>query len=291
MPPHVRHRWHLLVNPTRRQRKIWVTSALVAALTLGAFVGSQLWSYRHHASTPAQSNAVAAALPSSKSLQATAVGTPGTGVTGDASTAPTDRDPFASFQQLAAAPQDAARPKPRIDLRSLRTIVDRGVAAYASAGTDADRAKAASEIQTAALAGFPSARVLLARNYPKSAAIRSVVPAKDVVRYALALLMDPASENDDTKQIFIGLGQHFALFGQLDSFAAQILDSMRGDSRPQLNHRVDILLDLLARVPGSCTALGRLIASPPDASDQECSLSLSERLRRDLDKSISVQAR
>ena len=133
----------------------------------------------------------------------------GTGVTGDAPTAPTDRDPFASSQQLAAAPQDAARPKPRIDPRSLRTIVDRGVAAYASAGTDADRAKAASEIQIAASAGFPSARVLLARNYPKSAAIRSVVPAKDVVRYALALLMDPASENDDTKQIFLGLGQHF----------------------------------------------------------------------------------
>jgi hypothetical protein len=100
MPPHVRRRWHLLVNPTRRQRKIWVTLALVAALTLGTFVGSQLWSYRHHASTPAQSNAVAAALPSSKSLQATAIGTPGTGVTGDAPTAPTDRDPFASSQQL-----------------------------------------------------------------------------------------------------------------------------------------------------------------------------------------------
>jgi hypothetical protein len=35
---------------------------------------------------------------------------------------------------------------------------------------------------------------------------------------------------------------------------------MRGDSGPQLNHLIDILLDLLARVPGSCAAVARLIA-------------------------------
>jgi hypothetical protein len=142
-----------------------------------------------------------------------------------------------------------------------------------------------------ASAVFPSARVLLARNYPQSAAIRSIVPAKDVVRYALALLADPASENDDTKQIFLALGQHFASHGKLDLFATQILDSMRRDSRPQLYHRIDILLDMLDRVPGSCAALARLIASPPDWSDQECSLSLSERLRRDIDSAISARAR
>jgi len=66
---------------------------------------------------------------------------------------------------------------------------------------------------------------------------------------------------------------------------------MRRDSRPQLYHRIDILLDMLDRVPGSCAALARLIASPPDRSDQECSLSLSERLRRDIDSAISARAR
>jgi hypothetical protein len=291
MPPRLRRWRHLNDNPTRRQRRIWVTSALVAALVLLTFFASLFWSYRYHASTAARRNDVAAAMPSSKSLETAAIGTPGTGGTSDAPAALADRDPFASFQQLAAAPQNPAGAKPRIDPRSLRTIVDRGVAAYASARTDADRTKAASEIQIAASAGFPSARVLLARNFPKSAAIRSVVPATDVVRYALALLMDPASENDDSKQIFLALAQHFALFGQLDALASQILDSMRGDSRPQLNHRIDFLLDLLARVPGSCTALGRLIASPPDASDQECSLSLSEQLRQHIEKSTSVEAR
>jgi hypothetical protein len=47
----------------------------------------------------------------------------------------------------------------------------------------------------------------------------------------------------------------------------------------------------LARVPGSCAALAQLIVSPPDASDQECSLSLSEQLHHYIDKSISVQAK
>ena len=285
LPPRLRRWRHLDDNPTRRQRKIWVTSALVAALMLLTFSGSLFWSYRYHASTVAPSNVTA----TSPSLSPG--GIPGTDLKIDAPTVPTDHDPFASFPQLPAAPQDSARPKPRLDPRSMRTLVDRGVAAYASAKTDADRAKAASEIQIAASAGFPSARVLLARNYPQSPAIRSVVPANDVVRYALALLMDPASESDQTKQIFLGLAQHFALSKQLDLFAAQILDSMRGDSRPRLNHRIDILLDVLSRVAGSCTALARLTTRPPDASDQECSLSLSEELRRHIEKSTSVKAK
>ena len=100
-------------------------------------------------------------------------------------------------------------------------MVDRGVVAYASAKTDAERAKGASQIQIAALAGFPSARVLLARNYPQSEAIRSVVPANDVIGYALALLMDPTSEGDDTKQIFSRSGSISLCHGQLDLFATR----------------------------------------------------------------------
>jgi hypothetical protein len=75
---------------------------------------------------------------------------------------------------------------PHVDARRLRTILDRGVLAYASSRTDADRAKGANLIQTAALLGFPPARDLLARNYPQSAAVRSVVPANDAIRYASA---------------------------------------------------------------------------------------------------------
>jgi hypothetical protein len=56
-------------------------------------------------------------------------------------------------------------------------------------------------------------------------------------------------------------------------FATEILNSLRGNSRPQLSHRVE------ERIPGSCTVLARLMAVAHDACEQECSVSFSEKLR------------
>jgi len=113
-----------------------------------------------------------------------------------------DPDPVASFRQLIALPPDTAREAPRIDPRTMRAIVDRGVVAYASAKTDIDRASGARLIQTAALMGYPPARDLLARNYPQSEAVRSVVPVKDVIHYALGPVMEAAATSEDSKHIF-----------------------------------------------------------------------------------------
>jgi hypothetical protein len=195
---------------------------------------------------------------------------------------PVDADPAASFRRLIALPPGSTREAPRIDPRRIRTIVDRGVVEYASAKTDGDRARGARLIQTAALVGYPPARDLLARNYPQSEAVRSVVPAKDVIRYALGPVLDVAATSEDSKQIFLALGQHFAHQGQLDLFASQILDLLRGDSRPQLIHRVDTLLDLLARVPEACGALARLVPGAGKAADQECLF--SEDLRKYIER-------
>jgi hypothetical protein len=122
---------------------------------------------------------------------------------------------------------DTAREAPHVDPRTMRAIVDRGVVAYASAKTDAERARGARLIQTAALMGYPPARDLLARNYPQSEAVRSVVPATDVIRYALGPVMDVTATSEDSKQIFLALGNHFALQGQLDLSATQILFTAR----------------------------------------------------------------
>jgi len=192
-------------------------------------------------------------------------------------TPPVDPDPIASFRDLVALPPDTAREAPHIDPRRMRTLVDRGVVEYASAKTDGDRARGAGLIQTAALVGYPPARALLARNYPQSEAVRSVVSAKDVIRYALGPVMDATAPGEDAKQIFLALGQHFALKGQADPFATQIITSLRGDSRPQLAYRIDTLLELLARVPGACSALARLIPGEGEAADRECSFSRNLR--------------
>jgi hypothetical protein len=63
--------------------------------------------------------------------------------------------------------------------------------------------------------------------------------------------MDAAATSEDSKQIFLALGQHFAVQGQLDLFATQILNSLRGDSRPQLGYRIDNLLDCWGVCPES----------------------------------------
>jgi hypothetical protein len=129
---------------------------------------------------------------------------------------PVDPDPIMGFRDSIAVPPDTEREALHIDPRRMRTMVDRGVVEYASAKTDGERARGVGLIQTAALLGYPPARGLLARNYRQSEAVRSVVPAQDVVRYALGPVMDAAATGEESKQIFIALGQHFALQGEVE---------------------------------------------------------------------------
>jgi len=255
---------------------------------------SLFWaSYTHHASRAAPAKTVSAArssTSSSNSRGTTHIDLPLSNAQGaimfsiapltslSAMTTPVDPDPVASYRQLIALPHGTAREAPHIDPRRMRTIVDRGVVRYASAKTDGDRTQGARLIQTAALAGFTPARGIIARNYPQSETVRSVVPASDVIRYALDAVMDVASTSEESKQIFLELGQHFARQGQLDLFATEVLNFLRGDSRPQLSYRIDTLLDLLARVPGTCGALGRQLPGVSDVADEECSF--GENLRK-----------
>ena len=276
------------------ERKHLLTLIGFAVILAPILVGYLFWAaYRYHASSAAPSKPVTAARSStSPSIATVPISAPGGSdaqsaimfsiaplTSLSAITMPVDPDPVASFRQLIALPPDTARGAPNIDPRKLRTMLDRGVVTFASATNDGDRVRGASLIQTAALVGFPPARGLLVRNFPQSEAVRSVVSANDVIRYALALLMDGVA-SEDSKGSFLALGQHFALHGQLDLFATQLLTSLRGDSRPQLYHRLDTLLDLLERVPRSCASLSRLLPGAGGASEPECSLSLSEKLRK-----------
>ena len=263
------------------ERKHLLTLIGFAVILAPILVGYLFWAaYRYHASSAAPSKPVTAARSSTSPSIASAIMFSIAPLTSlSAITMPVDPDPVASFRQLIALPPDTARGAPNIDPRKLRTMLDRGVVTFASATNDGDRVRGASLIQTAALVGFPPARELLVRNFPQSEAVRSVVSANDVIRYALALLMDGVA-SEDSKGSFLALGQHFALHGQLDLFATQLLTSLRGDSRPQLYHRLDTLLDLLERVPRSCASLSRLLPGAGGASEPECSLSLSEKLRK-----------
>jgi hypothetical protein len=197
-----------------------------------------------------------------------------------------DSAPPDSVRELMAPP-GSPRAVAQVDPRAVRTVLDRGVVAYASAATDADRAKGVSLIQIAALVGYPPARELLARNYPQSEAVRTAVPANDAIRYAVGLLMESATASDDLKQVFLLLVRHFSTRGQLDLFAAHLLNSLRSDVHPQLSHRIDTLLGVLAHVRGACSALARLVITT-DASLQDCSITLAESLRRHIETTPSA---
>ena len=272
----------------RLERKSLPTPMRRAVVLAPLLVASLFWaSYRYHVSSAAPVKGVTAAQSSvspSKSQQTAPIDerlsnaeraimfsiAPLTSLS--AMMTPVDPDPVASFRQLIALP-----PGTRVKRLAL---IRAGYARSSIAGWSSTRLpkpmetghRGARLIQTAALVGYPPARDLLARNYPQSEAVRSVVPAKDVIRYALGPVMDVVATSEDSKQIFLALGQHFALQGELDLFASQILDSLRGDSRPQLSYRLDTLLDLLARVPGACGALARLVPGAGKVADQECSV-------------------
>jgi hypothetical protein len=66
--------------------------------------------------------------------------------------------------------------------------MDVGVTRYASATDDEGKSKGASLVHLAALLGYPPARELVVRNYPRLPVVRSTVPAQDVVRFAVDLL-------------------------------------------------------------------------------------------------------
>jgi hypothetical protein len=160
----------------------------------------------------------------------------------------------------------------------MRAILDRGVVAYASAKTNEDRTKGASMIQAAALIGYFQARNLLARNYPRSEAVRSAVPPEDAIRYGVGLVMDATASVEDSRGVLLALGQYFSDRGQIDLFAAHLLNLLRGDTRPQLNNRIDVLLGILAEVRGACDAVARLVMANAGSSG-ECTSTLVERLR------------
>jgi hypothetical protein len=175
-------------------------------------------------------------------------------------------------------PGPSARTPAAADPRKLREMMDRGVVAYASGSTREAQARGTKLIQLAAQLGYGPARDLIARNYPRSEAMQSVVPGADAVRYTLPLVTDEARESDDTKAIFAALVEHAAASGTMHAFARQLVEALRADRRPRLNHRLDVILELLARTRGACAAVAQVVAAGNDGSAGECSPALHQSL-------------
>jgi hypothetical protein len=185
-----------------------------------------------------------------------------------------------NLSELMKPPPGSRQDAPPLDPRKVKALMDRGVVMFAGAADDKTRQRGAELIQTAALLGFSPARTLIARNYPVFEPVRRAVPARDVMSYLLDFFTASEIDAEDSKTIFVSVAEHFAREGQIDFFATQMLEGLRGDTRPQLSHRVDTVLDLLARVRGACSAVARLVSQPAQPIGDTCSMRVAEDLRR-----------
>ena len=194
-----------------------------------------------------------------------------------------------NFRNLIALPPEAPVDAPQIDPRRLRAVMDRGVVTFGSAANDVQRQEGAELIQTAALLGFLPARNLLVRNYPQSEPVRRTVPAPDVIRYAAAIFLSTGTISKDSQAVFQTLAVHFAATGQNEQFLVQLLESLRGDKRPQLSYRIDTLFELLAGVRGACGTLARIVSAGTEPAASECSSHAeAQALRRLIETSKPV---
>jgi hypothetical protein len=184
------------------------------------------------------------------------------------------------FRELIKPPPGGRQDAPPLDPRKLRALMDRGVVIYAKASDDKTRQKGAELVETAALLGFSPARRLVVRNYAISQPVRRAVSAGDVISYAIDFFAGSEIESEDTKGIFVALAERFAEDGQMEFFATHLLEGLRGDSRPQLSHRIDLMMDLFARVRGACFAVARIVSQGAQPAPDACSVDLAEDLRR-----------
>jgi hypothetical protein len=184
--------------------------------------------------------------------------------------------PAASPQETAAPSTTAKDLTVRIDPRKLMNLMNAGVAKYASEPDDANanKAKGARLIQIAALVGYETARNLIVTNYPRAAAIRSEVPASDVILYAVDLLMRQA----DAGTQFVALANYFTDRGEAPRFAKLVADVARDSAPLHEPENTDRLFKALGRVPGACSSLKRVISGDPAIDENECSEALQARL-------------
>jgi hypothetical protein len=171
------------------------------------------------------------------------------------------------------APETSGR---GVDPRKLRRIMDLGVTRYASATDDAGKSKGVSLVQLAALLSYPPARELVVRNYPRSPAVRSIVPVQDAVRFAVDLVATGGAF-DEKAELAIALGNYFSKRGEVLILGRHIVETIADDDRLRTSDALARLFSVFARVPGFCTGIKRAISTDLRI-DQDCSHALIEEL-------------
>jgi hypothetical protein len=168
------------------------------------------------------------------------------------------------------------------DPTELRRIMDLGVSQFAAAPNDAGKSKGASLVQLSALLGYPPARQLIIRNYPRSPAVQSSVPMQDVVRFAVNLLAQgaPAPPSGEAAEMTIALGNYFSRRGDVLKFSSHVVEAISDDPQLQTSEQIMRLFSVFPRIPGVCTGIKRAVSEDQRIDQDECSAALNDELLR-----------
>ena len=197
-----------------------------------------------------------------------------------------DTDLAAATTLMIPAPPDADPARQIVDLRLLRASFQRGVAAMQRNSDDEAASEGLRLVSMAAALGYEPARSLIAREYPRSQAIRSAVSPADAVRYSLDPLFVPGRQSEANRTFLILLAAYFSGHQMIVAYAGNVLRALSDDRRLQTEGRLQTLLVDLSHVPGACTALARAVVKARMVTGPEC----SSRLQLQIDHYLRATA-
>jgi hypothetical protein len=188
-----------------------------------------------------------------------------------------DPDYLAAAKLIIPPPPQTDLALQGVDPRRLRASFQRGVTAMRSdaAGQSATGARL---VSVAAILGYQPARVLIAQHYPSSATLRSTVSSTESLRYSLDPLLTPGSQSEGNRNFLVLLAAYFSGHQALSHYANDLLAVLGDDQRFQTGERLELLLNLLARVRGACTAIAMAVVKARMITGPECSSGLQSQI-------------
>ena len=189
---------------------------------------------------------------------------------------------------MIPAPPETELALQGIDPRRLRASFQRGTAAMqkyvddepiVDRSQDERKIEGARLVNAAAVLGYGPARLLIARDYPRSHVIRAALSAEGAVRYSLDPLFASSGTPSEGNRTLTFLAAYFAGRHELGDFALYLMESLRADRRLQTEDRINLLLSQLTPVRGACRAISQAISPMQIPSGGDCSPALQQQMQ------------
>ncbi len=256
---------------------------LVLVLTAAA-IGAVALTYARQAAqdtdrTPSSTKAVVVRPERVVATKAAVPKTPAPAGTEKPHSGPIDPDLVASARMVIPAPPgtDTAVTE-NIDPRRLRTNFERGRKLLESAADDEEKVNGARLVNSAAILGYEPARILIAREYPRSQLIQTAVTGSEAVRYSLDPLIVSSPIAQSGRVFLVLLASYFSGRNDLASYANYLLEVLSDDHRLTDEDHLKVLLAELAHVSGACLAVGHAVVKARIVAGPACSSGLQLQL-------------